>query len=169
MKLYSSIIILGLMMVIPSNKAFSEFYKYKDANGILRFTDNLADLPENQRQDAHKYNEYISNKQDTQADLQEVLTQTEQQIKDTQKNDKALQIQMIGNKIAKIQEDLQDEYNQLVAKKKAIEKRDQKPGPKNSTEIEWLNRQAEQLNSQIRAYNEKKETYLEAIKGYQRK
>jgi len=168
LKEFLMLICFGLILFV-SSISFAEFYKYKDLNGVLRFTDNLSEVPEEQRPKADIYKEYVPVKPDTNAELQKAIQSTENQSQDTTKNSKELQIQVLGNKIAKIQEDLQKEYQQLVKKKKALEALDQKAGPKRSTHIQYLNEHAAQLNKDIRTYNQKKETCLEAITEYQKK
>jgi chromosome segregation ATPase len=155
-----TIINIGLILFV-SSLCFAEFYKYKDSNGFLRFTDNLAEV-------ADKYKEYVSEKVDSKEELKQAIENTEKKLPGAPPETKELQIQVLGNKIKKIREDLHKEYQQLVAKKKSIEMLDQKKGPKNSKQIQYLNDQAEQLNKDIKTYNQKKETFVEAIKEYQK-
>jgi len=162
-----------VLILFLSTICFAEFYKYKDSNGYLRFTDNLAEVPEDQRPKADKYKEYVPKKPDTNAELNKAIQATEKQsnqkLPDAATQPKEIQIQNLGNKISKIQEDLQKEYQQLIAKKKAIEVLDQKAGPKKAAQMQLLKEQAEQLNKDIKAYNQKKEICIKAIKEYQRK
>ena len=48
--------ILMIVMLIPT-LSHAEFYKYRDASGALRFTDNLAEVPKDQRPKVQKYKE----------------------------------------------------------------------------------------------------------------
>lgn len=50
------IYILMVLMLIPT-LSHAEFYKYRDASGVLRFTDNLAEVPEDQRPKVQSYKE----------------------------------------------------------------------------------------------------------------
>jgi len=156
----------GLILFI-SSICVAEFYKYKDVNGVLRFTDNLAEVPEGQRPKADIYKEYVPEKPDTSEELQKAIQSAEQQSQHTNQS-KERQIQFLGNKIAKIQEDLQKEYKQLIAKKKALEALDQKNGKKKSTQIQYLKEQADQLNNAIKTYNQKKISCMKAINEYQK-
>jgi hypothetical protein len=45
-----------ICMWLPSS-VLAEYYQYRDQNGVLRFTDNLADVPEDQRQQIERYSE----------------------------------------------------------------------------------------------------------------
>lgn len=45
-----------ICMWLPSS-VLAEYYQYRDQNGVLRFTDNLADIPEDQRQQIESYTE----------------------------------------------------------------------------------------------------------------
>jgi predicted transcriptional regulator len=161
--------IIGLVLIIiVSSICFAEFYKYKDSNGVLRFTDNLAEVPEGQRPKADIYKEYVPEKPDTSKELQNEIQSSEEKLQDTTNNSKEIQIKVLGDKIAKIQKNLQKEYQQLIEKKKALEAMDQKAGQKDSTHIQYLNEQAAQLNKDIKTYNQKKETCLKAIMEYQK-
>ena len=47
MKRYVLILMIG--MILPMYPVWAEMYRYQDANGVVRYTDNLANVPENQR------------------------------------------------------------------------------------------------------------------------
>jgi hypothetical protein len=51
---YMLALIIGLF---SASYAFAEFYKYRDTNGVLRFTDNLGNVPEDQRPRIERYRE----------------------------------------------------------------------------------------------------------------
>jgi hypothetical protein len=48
MKRFVFVAIMGVFL--SSHPVWAEMYRYKDAGGVIRFTDNLADVPEKQRQ-----------------------------------------------------------------------------------------------------------------------
>ena len=53
---YKPIIFLLILLLVPA-LSFAEFYKYRDKDGVLRFTDNLVDVPADQRPRVHSYSE----------------------------------------------------------------------------------------------------------------
>jgi len=53
---YKPIIFLLILLLVPA-LSFAEFYKYRDKDGVLRFTDNLVDVPEDQRPKVDNYSE----------------------------------------------------------------------------------------------------------------
>lgn len=53
MKCIVFILIIGFFL--PIRPVWAEIYRYKDASGVVRFTDNLADVPEKQRQGVSVY------------------------------------------------------------------------------------------------------------------
>ena len=66
-------------MWLPSS-VLAEYYQYRDQNGVLRFTDNLADIPEDQRQQIDSYTEtkdLSSSEEESQEDLQDTSVQEE--------------------------------------------------------------------------------------------
>lgn len=50
-------VLVVLICLLYAGSAWAEFYRYRDANGVLRFTDNLAEVPENQRPKIKQYGE----------------------------------------------------------------------------------------------------------------
>ncbi len=49
--------IVVIVMVVVPTLSFAEFYKYVDENGKVRFTDNLANVPDGQRPQVKEYEE----------------------------------------------------------------------------------------------------------------
>jgi len=164
--IYSGCLVFGFT-------CFAEFYKFRDSEGVLRFTDNLADVPENQRPTVDTYKEFVSNKSNAQPHLKNEIKAIEKEESFHESNSsnqqRQTQIQRLGNKISRIQESLQKEYQQLIEKKKALEALDKKSGPKKSTQVQYLKEQAKKLNHKIKAYHKKKETYIKTIQEYQHK
>ena len=46
---------VAVMFVLVATPAFCEYYQYTDQNGVLRFTDNIAGVPPDQRPDVKIY------------------------------------------------------------------------------------------------------------------
>lgn len=46
-----------LVLLGVSHPAHGDLYRYVDKDGVLHFTDNLADVPEDQRLDSHRFRE----------------------------------------------------------------------------------------------------------------
>ena len=53
MKRFVFVVMMGVFLSSPP--VWAEMYRYKDAGGVIRFTDNLADVPEKQRQGISVY------------------------------------------------------------------------------------------------------------------
>lgn len=43
--------LLMVVVVLLATPVYSEYYQYTDSNGVLRFTDNIANVPQEQRPD----------------------------------------------------------------------------------------------------------------------
>jgi hypothetical protein len=66
-------------MWLPSS-VLAEYYQYRDQNGVLRFTDNLADVPEDQRQQIESYTEsedFVMTEEESLEYLQDTSVQEE--------------------------------------------------------------------------------------------
>lgn len=49
--------LLVCSLTLMSASSFAEIYKYRDANGVLRFTDNPLEVPKDQQQSVQTYRE----------------------------------------------------------------------------------------------------------------
>lgn len=68
-----------ICMLLPSS-VLAEYYQYRDQNGVLRFTDNLADVPEDQREQIERYTEsetFVMTEEESLEDLQDTSVQEE--------------------------------------------------------------------------------------------
>jgi hypothetical protein len=68
-----------ICMLLPSS-VLAEYYQYRDQNGVLRFTDNLADVPEDQRQQIESYTEseeFVMTEEESLEYLQDTSVQEE--------------------------------------------------------------------------------------------
>ena len=68
-----------ICMWLPSS-VLAEYYQYRDQNGVLRFTDNLADVPEDQREQIERYTEsetFVITEDESLESLQDTSVQEE--------------------------------------------------------------------------------------------
>ncbi len=68
-----------ICMLLPSS-VLAEYYQYRDQNGVLRFTDNLADVPEDQRKQIESYTEseeFVMTEEESLEYLQDTSVQEE--------------------------------------------------------------------------------------------
>ena len=68
-----------ICMWLPSS-VLAEFYQYRDQNGVLRFTDNLADIPEDLREQTESYTEsqeFVMTEEESPEYLQDTSVQEE--------------------------------------------------------------------------------------------
>ena len=68
-----------ICMLLPSS-VLAEYYQYRDQNGVLRFTDNLADVPEDHRQQIESYTEseeFVMTEEESLEYLQDTSVQEE--------------------------------------------------------------------------------------------
>lgn len=55
MRCFLWIFIFSLLLVPDSS--FAEYYKYRDENGVIRFTDNILEVPKSQQENVEAYRE----------------------------------------------------------------------------------------------------------------
>ena len=48
-----------MMLVVGSDPAAADIYKYRDAQGVVRYTYDLAEVPEDQRPQVQTYEETV--------------------------------------------------------------------------------------------------------------
>jgi len=153
------IIICFITIFIFINNLNANFYKYTDRNGNIRYTDNLGDVPENQRNKTQQYHEI---------EFKEVKNKSVDNI--TKDYDSENVIRELGDfqsrnqyyeKLKKEENELNEEYLKLIDEKKQFQKEKEKS--KNKV---FLEQKADQLNNKISAYDKKRKMLEKKIKDF---
>jgi hypothetical protein len=141
-------VITCLILCLIPGLAAAEFYKYRDQNGIVRFTDNLLDVPKDQRGAVEQYKEIVTPRT---ADE----TRPTDQLKDLNARADALNAE---------RDLLAKEYADLEKEREAIEKATR--NPQNATEYDTDKKQVDDYNAGIRAYEEKRKLFQEKVDAF---
>jgi chromosome segregation ATPase len=145
------LILMTLISLVPI-PACAEFYKYRDANGVLRFTDNLMEVPEDQRENLKSYTEVVT-------------PEEKPQISESAKKAAALKNrnsridQMNGER-----ESLAQSFNELETERKAI--LESAPDPQDQEAYEAHRQRIMTFNEKIKAYEEKRKQFQEKIDAF---
>ncbi len=153
--LLKGIIVLSICLLF-SVSAWSEYYRYKDENGVVHFTDNLNDVPVDQRVDDNRFKEIKSAPAviDTQeSDKSDLDRKEEKQLK---KETEALSE---INDLNRERQVLEAEYEKLVRKKQVLRK--EKKSVTTSDNISDYREKLTALNKEIKAF-EKRRSEFEA-------
>jgi len=142
--------ILLVLLVLPMLVS-AEIYKYRDQNGVLRFTDNLTEVPIDQRKNIEQYKE-IKTVPDTtgQSSVNDEAAQ----------DPKAMEKELTDEKEA-----LDNEYNQLMALRSSIEAA---PQPGTPEEITAHEQKIKNYNAQLKIYEVKQKAFREKVAEYQK-
>jgi len=144
-------LLLVALSLIPM-PVFAEFYKYKDANGVLRFTDNLLEVPKDQREKIQTYKEVVT-------------PEPEPDISDAQKEDAALKNQ--NNRAEQInseREVLEQSFKALDAERKSI--LESPTSPQEQEAYEAHKQRIEAFNARIKAYEEQRKMFQAKVDAY---
>ncbi|CAN2046118.1 putative DUF4124 domain-containing protein [Candidatus Magnetomoraceae bacterium gMMP-1] len=155
---YKLIIIL-IVILIPVI-LLAEFYKYRDKEGVFRFTDNFADVPEDQRKQADKYDEL---KSQIRKKKQEANNYAPTEKTDKQKLSEKIAIE---ERLKALKKKLDIEYQSIIKEKEEIEKKiKSKKKLKRSEALEYQQK-AKLLNLRIKAYEKRREAFQKEAKTY---
>ena len=145
------LILMTLISLVPI-PICAEFYKYRDANGVLRFTDNLMDVPEDQREKLQSYREVVT-------------PEEKPQISESAQNAAALKNR--NNRIEQMngeREALAQTFNDLETERKAI--LESEPDPQDQKVYEAHRQRITTFNEQIKAYEEKRKQFQVKIDAF---
>ena len=157
---------LCLLAFLFANPAMGEFFKYRDSNGVLRFTDILAEVTLDQRPDAKSYKEaddYLTPYQKKVRD-EEARQAAEMAAKETKQGSlEAQQTQRMN--LNKTRTELDKEYGELMRAKKALQKEQaQATTPEKKAVYE---KSVNDLNKRIIEYEGRRNQYEESIKNFE--
>ncbi|MBW2177111.1 MAG: DUF4124 domain-containing protein [Deltaproteobacteria bacterium] len=149
MKVHWWILILAALLMASVSQA--EYYKYTDENGVLRFTDNLQEVPKSQRKDVKEYWEIKSDDAaqpgsptEDAAEAEDMKTREE-----TLRNEKAV---------------LDQEYEALDTEKRVLEAESKKTRSK--SENKKFEARIEAYNARTADYEEKRLVFKEKVDAF---
>ena len=145
------IIMLLILLVLPA-LASAEIYKYRDQNGVLRFTDNLAEVPLAQRETVDEYQEIKTREDVTEPAPGNAAGQTGDE--DPHAAEKAL----LDEKGA-----LDVEYNQLTEMRKSLEAAPQGNTPEETAAHE---KRVRDYNARVKIYEVKQQAFRAKVDEY---
>jgi hypothetical protein len=158
-------------LVLLTAPALAEFYKYKDARGVVRFTDNILEVPEDQRDGAAKYksatpaaqSKAATGKAGVEADpddsAKQAIMREEDEMSKAQKAE--------SDRLKSIRAELADEYAALTQLKAELQKaREMAVDATAKREVE---NQIIALNARIKAFEKKSKAFEKELSAYNAK
>ena len=145
------LILLAVLSLVPIPVG-AEYYKYRDTNGVLRFTDNLLDVPEDQRANIQAYQEVVTPEQKPEAsDVED----EEAALKD--RNSRIEQLHNERESLEQSFKDLEEERESLLASP---------PTPQDQEAYQSHRKRIEAFNEKIKAYEEKRKGFQAKIDAF---
>ena len=146
-----------ILTIVAPLSLRAEYYRYTDQNGVVRYTDNLLDVPEAQRSRVEKY--IGKNDQSEEAIPVDVSSDDDVEKKSEQMNpddSKQLEFEYLSQEKAAIDK----EYDTIIKEK------DDLVLNKDKMDIEVYNKKALQFNERIAAYEERRKAFEEAANAF---
>lgn len=157
--------LISLSLLLFSMSASAEYYRYIDKDGNVHYTDDLTNVPENQRTDINEYTGFQGDPYDQQKDEQKAekppsLIEKEQVKNKPDKND----FSEIKKRLDQEKEKLAEEYRALMEEKKEIAKNKNKYRSK--SRAKKYNKVILGFNDKIEDYERRKKLFNEEVEKY---
>ena len=156
MKVYKILILISFFLFSAS--AFAEFYKYTDEERNTRFTDDINQIPEEQRPKIRSYVESQSEEVSEQEETQENPETAEQEadILDLLEDDAEEEsLEATKSRIDAIKQEIDQEYEALLKEKKQLAA---------EQKLAKTREQVENYNKKIEIYNKRGEDFMKKQK-----
>lgn len=150
-KTFVAFTLAALVCAAPAT-GLAEYYKYRDSNGIIRFTDNLAEVPPDQRGDAQRYEEFV-----TSPDEKKPVVTPAAKSAPKDRSGSANRTTASVNQLNARRQTLDSQYRGLLDEKRALET--ERARVKTRREVESYNRRVQTLNEKIAAYEKRRAAF----------
>jgi vacuolar-type H+-ATPase subunit I/STV1 len=153
--LLALVLVIYLLLAAPLG---AQIYKYTDENGQKRWTDDLSQVPKEQRSSAQRIE--TSTQSPTDADIEAPLSPSSTEATDTDDQASAENAELSRDALEKEKAELDAIYQELLEERKALEQvKDDALSADDRT----------QLNDKISAYNDKTEQYETRLNAFNEK
>ncbi len=161
MRLRYAVIIL-ILAGLPS-LVCAEFYKYRDGNGVLRFTDNLSEVPKDQRTEIKTYKEaddfLMPWQREDKARRETVVSEEAQEAEGRKINVSKTQIGSTLDDLRQIKAGLDEEFDALMQRKQALDAEKEALRTKDKKAAKACLKKAKQLNADIREFEQRRQAF----------
>ena len=147
------ILLIGLFLLSTAVSASAEIYKYRDASGVMRFTNNLHEVPKDQREQVQSYHEIKPKVEAAEDPAQKSPAKPEDDAMAKQAEELKKEKELLDNEYAKLEED-----------RKSLVEMSQKE--KSDEEDAAFREQIESFNARIKAYDEQVKAFEEKVEQY---
>jgi len=152
-----------VMATVLAAPAAAEFYRYRDKNGTIRFTDNLTEVPPDQRANLKTYREMVSpapGRTAAKTDASHPISETTSA--ETDEERKAAE--ETAARLRRRQKALIEEYEALKKERAALA---QRAGQRvNNAQQARYNEAVKALNARIRDYQQRREAYEREVRAH---
>ena len=157
--------LISLLLLLFSVSASAEYYRYIDKDGNVHYTDDLTNVPENQRTDINEYTGFQGGPYDQQKDEQEIEKKPpildKEQVKSGQDT---ADFSETKKRLDQVKEKLEAEYSALMAEKKEIAENKNKYRSK--SRAKKYNKIILKFNEKIEDYERRKKLFNEDVEKY---
>ena len=157
--------LISLLLLLFSVSASAEYYRYIDKDGNVHYTDDLTNVPENQRTDINEYTGFQGGPYDQQKDEQEIEKKQpildKEQVKSGQDT---ADFSETKKRLDQVKEKLEAEYSALMAEKKEIAENKNKYRSK--SRAKKYNKIILKFNEKIEDYERRKKLFNEDVEKY---
>ncbi len=150
------LLLLVLALAAPVS---AQFYRYTDESGNVRYTDDLSQIPEDQRKKVPGY--YESQGQETQTAPEPEPEAAGPDVSGIESED---ELEQASQELQAMKTELQQEYDALV--KTQEELMPDKAVTQSQAVAKKYKQDRARLEEQVRQYEKKREAYEQAVKAY---
>jgi hypothetical protein len=163
--------LIALFFIFGSSPVFAEFYKYKDANGVLRFTDNIHEVPMDQRPGVSKYTEPDDALTPEQKAAKEQAEKKKQEAekKETKKKEDEERVALgkYSRDDLNREKDLLDiEHNNLTKAKQALA--EERAAVETEEQARAYTKKVDELNKRIATFEERRQLFKRTLEAYEK-
>ncbi len=161
-------IFIFIIFLLFSVNASAEFYKYLDENGDVRYTDDINQVPEEQRASANSYVESESEEALPEAQVTEASTAEQEQqenVAEVFEDDTGGEsLEAAKKRIDALKQKLDEEYKALLEEGKQLAK-ERKAAVTNEQKLEF-NKKVDDYNKRGESYQANQKEYEDQIEAY---
>ena len=167
-----AIIIAGVFALFATTAVGGEYYQYTDESGNLRFTDDMTQIPESQRETVEAFASETSPASDAPADLSPPVYQKSESQEETSSAESA-QYDIPGHQTLKVKAEklnrIQEELNRTRAALEAERAELQAQAPSENATVSdkiTYSMRVEALNDKIDQYDEDLKAFMEKVNAF---